>query len=876
MPEFRALAEAVSEMVWTATCNGRWEYVNSRWCDYTGMPEKDSLGDGWLTTLHKEDHDRVRQQWLEGCGGHDSFDFECRIRSADGIYRWFRISAQPLDTRYSRWSVTATDNNKSASGQLYYDSDAQFHDLANTAPTMLWVTDIHHLCTFISRGWYLFTGQTRAEALGVAWAEAAHPDDRHRVTQTFLQASLRREAFQREYRLRTVDGDYRWVLDAGRPRIAPDGEFLGYVGSITDVHDMKTAREQQQRTSELLHAVMDTTPDLVYAKDLCGRMLLANPAVLKVIGKPVDHIIGHSELEWLGDPEEGARIEANDLRIMERGCTEVVEEWMSTDCGSRLFMATKSPLRNEAGDVVGLVGISRDITEQKRAEQQVVESEARFRALADNIAQLAWMADERGRIFWYNRRWFDYTGATFEDMQNWRWKKVHHPDHVERVVAKINQCLQTGEALEETFPLRGGDGQYRWFYSQAIPIQDENGRVTRWFGTHTDVTEQREAAQALQMADRRKNEFLAMLAHELRNPLAPVHYAVEILRNVGSQDDVQVKARDMIDRQVAHMAKLIDDLLDVSRITRGKIELRKEQCDLANIVQKTVDEYRLSLEAVGLTLSCNAPASPLWMDGDSTRLIQAIGNLLHNASKFTEPGGRVAVTLETDTSDNFAFIRIDDTGIGIDEDLLPQLFEPFSQAKQPLDRSKGGLGLGLSLVKGLVELHGGTVDVSSAGPGLGSCFVIRLPLLSADTVVAAEPKLLADAAQSKELRILIIEDNRDTAESLHMLLHLAGHDVHAAYDGPEGIEEAQRLQPDVILCDIGLPGGMDGYQVARKLRQESLQGEPRLFALSGYGQENDRRRAENAGFHRHFVKPVDYAELSQALALECQDRQLEC
>src|SRR5690554_920564 len=222
-PEFSALAEAVSEMVWTATCKGQWEYVNTRWCDYTGMSVKDSLGDGWLSTLHKEDYDRVQQQWSEGCSGHDSFQLEYRIRSADGIYRWFKINAQPLDTRYSRWSITAADPTKISSA--HYDSDAQFHDLANTAPTMLWVTDTHHLCTFISRGWYLFTGQTRAEALGVAWAEAAHPDDRQRVTQTFLQASLRREAFQREYRLRTVDGDYRWVLDAGRPRIAPDGEF---------------------------------------------------------------------------------------------------------------------------------------------------------------------------------------------------------------------------------------------------------------------------------------------------------------------------------------------------------------------------------------------------------------------------------------------------------------------------------------------------------------------------------------------------------------------------------------------------------------------------------------------------------------------------
>ncbi len=879
---FRLLAEAVNQIVWVANPNGDWDYANARWCEYTGLSLTDSEGSGWLRAIHEKDRQAVQKQWQE-CGHlHKPFTLECRIRNADGIYRWFHIRVEQLDTVTLQWMATAEDISVDKSADdSFYDKDVQFRALANTAPTMLWVTDTNHLCTFISRGWYQFTGQTRAEALGVAWAEAAHPDDRRRVTRTFIDAANRRESFQREYRLRTVEGNYRWVLDAGRPRIAPNGEFLGYVGSITDVHDMKTAREEQQRMSELLHAVIDTTPDLVYVKDLCGRMLLANPAVLRAVGKPAEEMLGHSELEWLGNPEEGARIEANDLRIMECGRTEVVEEWMSTDQGSRLFVATKSPLRNEAGEVIGLVGISRDITEQKLAQQQMVESEARFRALADNIAQLAWMADERGHIFWYNRRWLDYTGTTFEELQISRWQKVHHPDHAERVSAKINRCIKTGEALEDTFPLRGADGQYRWFFSQAIPIRDESGQVTRWFGTHTDITEQREAAQALEAADKRKNEFLAMLAHELRNPLAPVHYAVEILRNAGPQEDVQAKARDMIDRQVAHMARLIDDLLDVSRITRGKIELRTEHCDLVGIVRKTVNEYRLSLEAVDLRLSCWTPDEPLWIDGDPTRLIQAIGNLLHNASKFTEPGGHVKVTLERDAATTLAVIRIEDNGIGIEEEMLSQLFEPFSQADQTLDRSKGGLGLGLSLVKGLVELHGGGVEASSGGVGQGSCFTLRLPLLASTEVIKTKPERLLAATCATELRILIIEDNRDTAESLHTLLHLGGHRVDAAFDGPSGIKLARRTRPDVILCDIGLPGGMDGYQVVRALRAEVLGKElpgrePQFFALSGYGQEADRRLAREAGFDRHFVKPVDYAELSQALVVVSQAKQLQC
>jgi PAS domain S-box-containing protein len=1142
--QFEVLARTVSEMVWIYGSDGAWDYVNPRWCEYTGFSLQDSIGFGWRQVVHHDDLPNVQRVWRKIRNGAEHGELECRIRGADFHFCWFTIRIEPIgderwlataarvtsrpaithgdelpvpggaerapvyfasgtlcetedlwrfalesadlgaweldlasgeiwrSERYDKifgyeqrpdlwtydtflqhvieedrarvnkayifslchsqdwivecrihrndneirwirasgravadvtgqsvkmWGVIEDTTERKLTEQALRDREAHFRSLANTAPAMLWVTNVDHLCTFISRAWCFFTGQTLDESLGDRWANSIHSGDRARVQRTFLEAAHERRPFQVEYRLRTAGGEYRWVLDSGRARFTSKGAFLGYVGSVTDVHDMKEAKEEQQRTAELLHAVIETTQDCVYVKDIEGRMRMANPAALCAIGKPAEMVIGHSDLEWLDDPEQGARIEANDLRIMERGTTEVVEEWMSTPDGCRLFLATKSPLRNEAGQVVGLVGISRDVTEQKRAEQQVLESEsrmrrlfdntpanitifegaehrcvyvnqsqkrfmeeraclgltaqegfaefasddaikrlnqafqngealitprvesastragrhvfhetiqpwlhedgsvagvmvmafniteevglrrqveeseARFRALADNIAQLAWMADERGRIFWYNRRWLDYTGTTFKDMQNARWRNVHHPDHAQRVIKKVNRCLRTGEALEDTFPLRGGNGQYRWFYSQAIPIRDETGNVTRWFGTHTDVTEQREAAQALEEADRRKNEFLAMLAHELRNPLAPVRYAVEILRNVGGQDDTQTRARDTIDRQVAHMARLIDDLLDVSRITRGKIELRREHCDLANIVRKTVAEYRFSLEATGIFLSCEVPDYPLWLNGDPTRLVQVIGNLLHNAGKFTEPGGAIDVALSHEAG-NCAILKISDTGVGIEKKLLSQLFEPFSQAAQTLDRSKGGLGLGLSLVKGLVELHGGSVRAESDGPGRGSAFFLRLPLLAMPHKIAEKPVQPYIRSSTADLKVLIIEDNRDTAESLSTLLQMEGHKVNVAYDGPSGVELARTVQPDVVLCDVGLPGGMDGYQVVRSIRADQTM-EPHLFALSGYGQNEDRRQAREAGFHRHFVKPVDYRELSEALAMASDARQ---
>src|SRR5262249_11910871 len=281
------------------------------------------------------------------------------------------------------------------------------------------------------------------------------------------------------------------------------------------------------------------------------------------------------------------------------------------------------------------------VTERKRTERTLRESEDRFRTLADNMAQLAWMADESGWIFWYNRRWFNYTGTTLEEMQGGGWQKVHHPDHLNRVVEKFRRSIATGEVWEDTFPLRGKDGHFRWFLSRAIPIRDKAGRVLRWFGTNTDVTEQREAEESLKEADRRKDEFLAMLAHELRNPLAPIRNAVQVMGAVGPQQQDLHWARAVVDRQVQHLGRLVDDLLDVSRISRGKIKLQKEPVELSEVVARAVETTLPFIENKRHELSVVMPTDPVRLEGDPVRLAQVLGNLLNNAAKYTDEGGRI-------------------------------------------------------------------------------------------------------------------------------------------------------------------------------------------------------------------------------------------
>ncbi len=381
----------------------------------------------------------------------------------------------------------------------------------------------------------------------------------------------------------------------------------------------------------------------------------------------------------------------------------------------------------------------------------------------------------------------------------------------------------------------------------------------------------RDRALELAEASRQKDEFLAMLSHELRNPLAPIRNAVRLLQLMGPPDPKLDYVRAMIERQVTHLTRLIDDLLDVARIARGKILLRREHLDLVQIVRSAVEDQRSNIETTGLTLKLTLPKGPVWVSGDATRLSQVVGNLLHNANKFTDAGGEIAVSLVYEPGATAVMISVRDTGIGIEANMLPRVFDTFSQADRSLARSRGGLGVGLALVKGLVEAHGGTVEVVSAGPGQGSELRVHLPVEvrqpPAARLTGAD---VSGASASRGLRILVIEDHIDAATSMEILLTLDGHQVELAHAGPSGVEAAQRFRPQVVLCDIGLPGGMDGYAVARALRADPALAFAHLIAFTGYGREEDQQRALEAGFDLHLTKPVDPVKLRDVLASLCR------
>jgi signal transduction histidine kinase len=376
------------------------------------------------------------------------------------------------------------------------------------------------------------------------------------------------------------------------------------------------------------------------------------------------------------------------------------------------------------------------------------------------------------------------------------------------------------------------------------------------------IAERQRAEEALREADRRKSQFLATLAHELRNPLAPIRNAMEVLRQSGGDEQKVKRVTEMMQRQVGQMVRLVDDLLDVSRISRDRIELRREPIELAAVVQHAVEAVRPDYESMEHELTVTLPPQPTYLNADPIRLAQVVGNLLSNACKFTEKGGRIQLTVEQVGKQ--AVIRVQDTGIGIAAEQLLRIFEMFTQVDTSLGRSRNGLGIGLTLAKQLVELHGGTVQARSAGVGQGSEFVVLLPVLSTPLPpLPREPSGVKPVA-TVQRRILVVDDNPDAAESLAMLLKLSGHDVHIAHDGLEAVEEAAKLQPDVILLDIGLPR-LDGYEAARRIRKQPRDKGVILVALTGWGQDEDRRRSEEAGFDAHMIKPVDLDALANLL-----------
>jgi PAS domain S-box-containing protein len=631
---------------------------------------------------------------------------------------------------------------------------------------------------------------------------------------------------------------------------------------------METALRQSE---EHLRTIIETEPESVKLLAHDGTILEVNAAGLQMIeAESINAVQGKSIFDFVV-PECRA------------GFTELTQKVVAGEAGKldfeitglrgkRRWMETHAaPLRGAQGEVYALLAVSRDITEHKRAEDALRESEQRLKVALAASRMGVWEWDfETATMFWspecHEILGQEISGGSFESLT-----RLVHSDDAGAVAALANEAIDNKTVYSTEFRVRSND-EIRWVSTLGRAEYDPEGKPVRMIGTIQDITERKrlaaevqERAAQLAEADRRKDEFLATLAHELRNPLAPVSNAVEILRMNGLSNPESQRAAEMIDEQMEHMTRLIDDLVDVSRVTRGMLKLRKEEVELSQVVKSAVNRTRSIIDESGVQLTVDLPSRPVKIYGDRIRLTQVLSNLLNNAAKYTERGG--SIILRAERRGHEVVTSVKDTGIGMPPDKLQHIFEVFAQLDVSLERTRGGLGLGLTLVKRLIELHGGTVEARSEGLEKGSEFLIRLPALE-EPPAGELSSASAGAAQTvalEALKVLVVDDNRAAADMLGTLFRLKGNPVQLAHDGEEAVTVAERFLPDVVLLDLGMPK-LNGYDACRRMREQPWGRKMIIIALTGWGRDEDRQRTREAGFDHHLVKPVRPLELLKLIA----------
>jgi PAS domain S-box-containing protein len=687
--------------------------------------------------------------------------------------------------------------------------------------------------------------------------------------------------------------------------------------------ERKSAQQRLHEQQEWLRVTLASIGDAVIATDMLGRVTFLNPVA--------EQLTGWTQGEAQGRPLESVFVIVNKQtrQPVENPVEKVLRDGLIVGLGNHTVLTARdgtqrpiddsaAPIRDTSGEMIGVVLIFRDVTEQRRAERELRQSEQTARFLADASAALAVLVD------------FDSTlqkvaSLAVPNFADWASVDLLEGDGTLRrvAVAHVDPAkVELAHEVHRRFPpdpaapqggwniLRSGRAEIVPEISDELLVQsvkdDELLRIMRELGlksylgvplkvrgkalgvitfiaaesgrryddadlaTAQDLADRAAIAienaqlyRELRDADRRKDEFLATLAHELRNPLAPIRNGLQVLRLSGTESTTVAEARSMMERQLSQMVRLVDDLLDVSRITRNKLDLRRHRVALAAVVQSAVETSRPLIEQSRHTLSLTLPPGPVHIDADPVRLAQVFSNLLNNSAKYTEPGGHIWLTAEV--SDHEVAVRVRDTGLGIPAHALPRIFEMFSQVDRNMERAQGGLGIGLTLVRRLVEMHGGTVEARSEGPGKGSEFTVRLPLMKEGAVGRQAPTTGDGPATTSKRRILIVDDNHDSAMSLGMMLNLMGNDTRIAHDGLAAVEAAGEFRPDIILLDIGLPK-LNGYEACRRIREQPWSKGMVIVALTGWGQEEDRRRSAEAGFNHHMVKPVEVDALEKVLA----------
>jgi PAS domain S-box-containing protein len=668
------------------------------------------------------------------------------------------------------------------------------------------------------------------------------------------------------------DGTECPIDDSAAPIRDEQGNVSGCVLIFRDVTAQRfneREKSEQLLTARLLASIVENSNDAIISKSLAGIIQTWNAAAERLFGFTADEAIGR-HISLVIPPE---RIAEEDQIIASLKAGQRIEHFETVrvrNNGEHIDVSlTISPIKDALGHVVGASKIVRDITESKRAESE----RQMFVTLVESSTDFIGMCDLEAIPFFVNKSGLELVGL--DSIEQARQKSVEEfffPEDRAKIMTEFfPQVLEQGHGEIEIRFRHFKTGEALWMAYKLLKLTDIDNQPVAFATVSQDVTERKQLADDLQRlaadlseTDRRKNEFLATLAHELRNPLAPMSNMLEVLKRSDGDSKVLKQAMGTFERQLSQMVRLVDDLLDLNRITHDRLDLRKSEVELSSIIRQAVEVARPLLDAAGQRFNVDLPQEPIYLNADGARLAQVFGNLLNNSSKYTKPGGTISISAQRDGSE--VVVQVKDNGAGIPTEKLHTIFDMFEQVHRTSEQSQGGLGIGLTLVKRLTEMHGGSVEAKSAGENQGSEFIVRLPILT-ERSPSSDPAAEVNRLTPTQRRIVIVDDNHDSAESLAMLLQINGTETFMAHDGVEALAQIEKYRPDVVLLDIGLPK-LSGHEVCRRVREEPWGKDMVIIALTGWGQEDDRRKSEEAGFNGHLVKPVDYDKLLELLAYE--------